>query len=143
MPRRTRAWLPWALLATTAGVVLLAIATLHSVQYWGIDGDHFVGAGGGCWFVGKDPVIASLGTVWLPNQQPEWWFAFHSFANDWWLQVPIWAVALPMAAWTALAFRSARRRARPGGCPACGYDRTGLAPEAVCPECGASAAPTR
>jgi hypothetical protein len=30
----------------------------------------------------------------------------------------------------------ARRRAKAGSCPACGYDRRGLAPGAVCPECG-------
>lgn len=33
----------------------------------------------------------------------------------------------------------ARRRSRKGKCATCGYDRTGLADDAVCPECGASA----
>jgi hypothetical protein len=33
----------------------------------------------------------------------------------------------------------ARRRARVGLCPKCNYDRTGLPPGAVCPECGAAA----
>lgn len=30
------------------------------------------------------------------------------------------------------------RRARSGGCVTCGYDRTGLAHNAICPECGAA-----
>ena len=34
----------------------------------------------------------------------------------------------------------ARRRARHGLCTKCNYNRTGLAPTALCPECGASAA---
>jgi len=32
----------------------------------------------------------------------------------------------------------ARRRARIGCCPKCNYDRAGLAPGSVCPECGAA-----
>lgn len=48
---------------------------------------------------------------------------------------------VPLLLWTpaALLLRSgtlARRRAVMGSCPACGYDRRGLAPGAVCPECG-------
>jgi len=31
----------------------------------------------------------------------------------------------------------------PGACPQCRYDRTGLAPSAVCPECGAPVPPTQ
>ena len=52
---------------------------------------------------------------------------------------PLWL--FPLLLWTpaALLLRSgllARRRALTGSCPACGYDRRGLAPGAVCPECG-------
>ena len=56
--------------------------------------------------------------------------------------VPLWAPFLLAAGATVLAWRLdtlARRRARAGFCPKCGYNRTGLAPGAVCPECGAAA----
>lgn len=54
------------------------------------------------------------------------------------LLVPLVLVALP----TALAWRLdtlARRRAKVNACPACGYDRSGLARSSPCPECGTSA----
>ena len=56
--------------------------------------------------------------------------------------VPLWAPFLLSAAVTATAWRLdtlARRRARVGLCPKCGYNRIGLPPQAVCPECGAAA----
>lgn len=34
--------------------------------------------------------------------------------------------------------RRARRRGSANACPACGYDRGGLGPDAICPECGAA-----
>jgi len=44
-------------------------------------------------------------------------------------------VAIPML--FAAGIRALRARIRRGRCPACGYLRTGLAPDARCPECGA------
>lgn len=55
---------------------------------------------------------------------------------------PIWqplAVALLATATAWWLDTLARRRGRPGLCPTCQYDRTGLPPGAVCPECGAAA----
>jgi hypothetical protein len=50
--------------------------------------------------------------------------------------------ALPMGVWLAIGPVRRWRRRRAGRCPACGYDRAGLAASAVCPECGhAPAAP--
>ncbi len=46
-------------------------------------------------------------------------------------------VALGLAATSVYVFRP--RRHAPGLCPACKYDRTGLAAGAVCPECGLGA----
>jgi hypothetical protein len=40
----------------------------------------------------------------------------------------------------ALLWYADRRRSGPYACATCGYDRTGLATESKCPECGAAAA---
>ena len=53
--------------------------------------------------------------------------------------IPLWPAVLLSLLATAAAWRADAkylRRARVGMCPACGYDRAGLAPGAVCPECG-------
>jgi hypothetical protein len=55
------------------------------------------------------------------------------------LILPLWpfvaaALLITIAAWRADAL--ARRRERTHLCPNCGYDRTGLVANVVCPECG-------
>jgi hypothetical protein len=60
------------------------------------------------------------------------------------LALPLWIPALASLAASVMEYcleRKARRRAKLGACLKCSYSRTGLAPSAVCPECGA-AAPT-
>lgn len=60
---------------------------------------------------------------------------------DWQLSVPTWGPVLGVLTLTMIAWRLdalARRRARLALCANCHYDRTGLAPGAVCPECGRS-----
>jgi len=51
--------------------------------------------------------------------------------------VPIWALALPVVGLAVWLWRIDRRIA--GACQSCGYDLAGLAPNAVCPECGKGA----
>jgi hypothetical protein len=61
------------------------------------------------------------------------------------LLIPLWWLIVPPLFMTAAAWRLdllAGRRARLNLCPTCHYDRTGLAPGAACPECGAGASPT-
>jgi hypothetical protein len=56
--------------------------------------------------------------------------------------LPLWIPFCISAVPTAILFyldRPSARRRRAGGCARCGYDRAGLAPQAVCPECGAAA----
>ena len=53
--------------------------------------------------------------------------------------MPYWIPTLVRGVATGMCFgtgRRVRRWARLGCCLACGYDRTGLAKDAVCPECG-------
>ena len=55
------------------------------------------------------------------------------------LCIPLWIPFVAFAIITAGVWRLdtlARRRARVGKCLTCGYDRTGLASDVVCPECG-------
>lgn len=63
---------------------------------------------------------------WVPNQ------------TAWLLEVPMYAptmiFALPTIALWGVMLRRARRST--SQCPACGYDRQGLAPTKPCPECG-------
>jgi len=60
-------------------------------------------------------------------------------SHGWNVDVPMWIplgvlLGATSGAWWLDA--AARRRARVGLCAACGYERAGLAPGAVCPECG-------
>ncbi|HMN39846.1 MAG TPA: hypothetical protein PKE29_03310 [Phycisphaerales bacterium] len=57
--------------------------------------------------------------------------------------MPLWAPMLIAVAFSAAAWRFdilARRRERLNLCPKCNYDRVGLSPGAVCPECGTRSA---
>ncbi len=72
--------------------------------------------------------------------KPSW----ESVPPTWKLDIPLWFLALPASTTAAAAWHldaRAHRRARLNLCPTggCNYDRTGLAGDAVCPECGASA----
>ena len=71
-----------------------------------------------------------------------WWFDSRQKFTYQAYSIPLWPPFLLSLLATAAAWRSDAkhlRRAREGTCLACGYDRAGLAPGAVCPECGAAA----
>ncbi len=55
------------------------------------------------------------------------------------IMVPFWIPFLPFASFAALAWKRdlrAKRLAASNACPSCGYDRSGLSLDALCPECG-------
>jgi hypothetical protein len=75
-----------------------------------------------------------------------WGFGWRGISwSDWSCAFPLWIPALLVGSTSAAAWisdRAAKRRelvARLNLCPKCNYDRTGLAKDAVCPECGSAA----
>ncbi len=75
-----------------------------------------------------------------------WWFEAGTwdYGRVFYFYIPLWVPVFFSLVATAFAWRTDSRhfrRARSGLCVACGYDRTGLAPESPCPECGNAAQP--
>jgi hypothetical protein len=71
-----------------------------------------------------------------------WRYVRYVSPRGWSIFLPLWPAAVASFLPTAWAWRLdtlAHRRARAGACPNCHYDRTGLAPSALCPECGSPA----
>ena len=69
-----------------------------------------------------------------------WRFAWRPNPKGWVCFVPLVAFAIVAGALAAIPWGIdvvARLRTKKGLCPKCKYDRTGLRPGAVCPECGA------
>ncbi len=94
---------------------------------------------------GGDVVSVTGRGVLIREQESDnfkWWVSSDTDSFGLRVAMPLW---LPAAAWmfvTLAAWRPeivARRRARAGRCRGCNYDRTGLAAETVCPECGVCA----
>ncbi len=71
---------------------------------------------------------------------PRWdWDSFGmTWGGDFTYEVPLWAPLAVIATGALLMWWWDARRFRrtDGECAGCGYDRGGLAAEAVCPECG-------
>lgn len=68
----------------------------------------------------------------------EWWYwewLTLPPSKLWEVVFPIWIFAIPPFLTASVAWRLDRRKP-PGTCTNCGYDRTGLTADAVCPECG-------
>lgn len=61
-------------------------------------------------------------------------FHWYSDPTDWYLTVPLWMLAAPVLLTSTALFVC--RPKPPGTCTNCGYDQTGLAAAAMCPECG-------
>lgn len=112
-----------------------------------------------CWGKGSGASVAvDVGSVWVwppeargGGRLPHGWMVFthpaglnwgygwRLAASRWVWRFPLWMIAaltgcLTVVIWGLDAAKA--RRALIGLCPMCSYDRTGLAPGAVCPECG-------
>ena len=78
----------------------------------------------------------------ISTTELNWSFEYKQTHVGTWVWIPLWPLIVISIVATAAAWRMdtlAQRRKRIGGCPACGYDRTGLAANAPCPECNAKA----
>ncbi len=129
--------------------VLLAVAWVGScwcVVRWDTPGGGLIVLHGGR-IAYSQPVyplgIAAGGrfTFVLAEGPMQWWFRVSLRRANPLVPLPLWIPLLIVGGATAAAWRAdarARRLARVGACPACGYDRRGLEVGRVCPECGAA-----
>jgi hypothetical protein len=144
--------------------VLLIVIELASISYhfgWA-SSDLTLGVrvrkGALCVFYSdpSPPGFAYGGGGWLPDPPKHaWWFEHQHgrypkwdptwvfipridhYVSDYSLWLPIAAPALLATGVACMMWRGWLRRPRPGKCASCRYDRSGLAPDAKCPECGA------
>ena len=141
MPRRTgtRRFGKWAAtvlaLALAAGFVFTFFQTV-SYYPWSGKQCHLTS---GALLRGYRNGISPLGGPYLarPTHRPFTWLPhYDTSAMDYWWVCPLWPIPLGaglVAVWLWRLDRFPR-----GHCRRCGYDLTGLAAGAVCPECGAA-----
>jgi hypothetical protein len=97
------------------------------------------GRRGGIRVMHESTPFSAFSTLILKREAWMWKPAFERVTGLWTLHVPYWIPTIVLGVATGMFFgtgRRARRWARTGCCLACGYDRGGLAKDAVCPECG-------
>ena len=155
---RIRKTLKWGGAVLSALLLVAWVGSGAWEQYAPLGPSHFLRLGHGRVEAGTSRIIVidpndtvtqamRIGTL-MPAPRPaglRWWFSWNRSSSSWQLGVPLWVPAGVFLLVTATAWRLdtlARRRARIGLCPNCNYDRTGLAPGALCPECGAPALAT-
>jgi hypothetical protein len=143
--RRTlRSTIKWGGAAVT---VLLLIVWVGSAWYGAHAHLNTVGASvwsGRLYLVYEStsfPVTLSPGVgIGRASVRFEWWFYFsqRSYANGEvnFIVIPLWFPALLLVIGTLLLWR-ADRKCDPNACAKCGYSRTGLPADRLCPECGA------
>ena len=132
-----------------AAVTLLLLVLWIWSGWWSVG---FMTPAGGAASISSGSVFIAHPLLGEPIEEFLWsGFAPHTLQFNWWFQsgkyvnggdcfsVPLWLPASISLLATAIAWPLIPllvRRAREGACPACGYDLAGLAPGAVCPECG-------
>jgi hypothetical protein len=141
--RPARWWLRWTLATAAAGLYLIcyrsdhAILGLPSLGLPSPPGCYACVASGRLFVQAECETVGFViepGPVWRGVELPRW-----EGGRVWRLTLPLWTVAVPLAAATLWAWLP-RDRPPPGGCAKCGYDRAGLGEGARCPECGSQAA---
>jgi hypothetical protein len=144
---RIRKFFKWGgLVVSVLLLTFIAISAFFGFAYVSRSGDFpFLQSGrvGHNWSSSSRTFPTSGFDAWrLPKPTLEWWVHWRFMTGGKTVVIPLWPFVTLSLATTATAWRMdiiARRKSRLGGCPACGYDRTGLAPAAPCPECNAKA----
>ena len=146
LKRRARKTVKWGGLVVTVLLLVVWIGSGWYARLWRIGGERFVGvATGQVVFVDQadsdmrfESDVLDLSTTAFHLDWRFSWALSTPFAGA---ALPLWFPALLSLLATAAAWRADAkylRRVREGLCPACGYDRAGLAAVSVCPECGAA-----
>ena len=71
-----------------------------------------------------------------PRYTLGWLPSFTRVSPSWEIKLPLWLLILPLLFAHIRHQRVSQRRRMDGQCVGCGYSRSGLSPEAKCPECG-------
>jgi hypothetical protein len=128
-------------------VLSLLIAAAWCVSLWwryrGVfSGTYSCEVNGGCLWLGHvepnlsfDPSESNFGRIPRVQWWPQWESFSIAFGQVWWFALPLWMPFVLAGIPTVWLWWRDWRRARPGHC-SCGYDLTGLAARAPCPECG-------
>ena len=97
----------------------------------------------GAMYLGVDNSGSLRATFWELRGYPvfpaDWWPRYDHLPGTTVVVLPLWMpsiVAIAFSVWFYRDHRREERERRLGCCPACGYDRSGLASTAPCPECG-------
>jgi hypothetical protein len=144
---RIRKAIKWGGAAVTLLLVVVWIGSAVYPSLYLLSSGVQCGAADGCMVAGRlqFPKWMSPRTGWYFSkpQWELWWLPSWSRSGAYWeCFIPLWPIVFIAALSTATAWRLdtlARRRAKLNLCPTCHYDRTGLAPTALCPECGRAA----
>lgn len=131
-------------------VLLLAAWIISGFASWDVvlgDMTARIGIGSGQISIDYSPYDNDFGMDWRGFHAFEhfWfippWVQRHDSGVQWGAFLPLWAMFAASLLATLAAWRqdAIARRVRMGQCLKCGYDRAGLAPGGVCPECGAAA----
>ncbi len=146
--RKVVKWGGLALAIALVVAVAMSRTTYHSAEHHSVRSVHSLTVTAGTLnytTITTPPLQPNLfdTIVWsklpLPVPQLHWWFDWTRTRTYTFVCIPLWPPALVCFAASALAWRLdtlTTRRERHGACPSCGYDRSGLALPAPCPECG-------
>ncbi len=128
-----------------AGLTVLLVGAWIGSGWWSVTvyvpGRCFAGSKPGQFLILNPGVMKGTSShLWFQSCNSPWQWGFaYTWNRSPEIIIPIWFPALLSLLATAAAWRADAkylRRAREGACPACGYDRAGLAAGAACPECG-------